>query len=76
MATKFFVNDDGRGNLTIGQTKKDGFPISLDEKEIVLMEVLVGSQEMRTILQKCAEAGYYLQFEKSHPSQRATTPSS
>jgi len=68
MGKMFFVNRSEKNNFTIGQVKKDGFSISLNEEEIIIIEALIQSPKIKAIFEKCAEAGYYLNFKNVHPS--------
>ena len=70
MENDLFINRDEKSNITISQAKKDGFSIGLNPEELTLAMALFDSPKIKTILQKCAEAGYYFCFQNTHPSPR------
>jgi len=64
MATKFFVKQD-RGSFTLVQSSmkqsgKDCFEVQLTEEEVIIAKALASSQSIKTILEKCAGAGFLL----------------
>lgn len=64
MATKIFINYD-EGKFVLAQTRKENsFEVEFDGEEIQIAKALLESTKLRTILEKCAKAGYFLHSKK------------
>lgn len=63
MATKFYINRTDT-EFVLSQAKKEGFEVDLNEEETEIMKALIESLKFKSILEKCAEAGYFLQAKQ------------
>lgn len=69
MANEFFINELD-GNVALSQTKKNGCKVSLSKEETEVVKALIGSQAFKSILEKCAMAGYILMAQKTQSPRR------